>query len=439
MPVGFNGACDTGYCDAPPSMGGMGMGGMGMGGGMMGGMDRMVCGTCGGGGGCSCNSILGSGGVLGKIRNGGGMGCLFCRGAGCTACKELPFGYCGSVLAGCLSCLAPYSEASLCNQRWYDFSLEALFLDRNIGGPAPSVITTQGVAGTPVLSLGDLSGDEAQTGVRASVAMIWGVGGNVEATYMGGHDWSDTAVVNSATPTLFSYISDFGTLPGGVVSPGYDDTDRSLQQSIQSDAEFDSAEINYRRRTMFPYCRFQSSWLVGLRYVRYEDSLLYQTTGLNNDTVNGNLPRFYSNQNVSKNHLFGPQVGFDFWWNIYPGISLGFGAKGAWMQNDLDRRSLVTANSVPIGNSFVRRTVVAEDGDQQGALMGDMELKFVYRFSHSCSFRSSLYGMAIDNVAFGGLDPNIQYPSLNSPLILPAVQYESLSLAGGTVGIEYMW
>ncbi|MCO8124360.1 BBP7 family outer membrane beta-barrel protein [Stieleria sp. TO1_6] len=429
MPVGYQSmgyppmGCDSGSCDGAP---------------LMGGVDRMVCGTCGGGGGCGCNGML-SGGLLGKMRARGGPGCLFCRGSGCTACKELPFGYAGSVLACMVGALRPYEEAGLCNQRWYDLSIEALALDRSLGGVAPNVITTEGVNGTPVLSMSDLDGDDVEGGIRLSGALIFGAGGNLEMTYMGGNEWDDSATVTSATPNLFSYISDYGTLPGGVLDPGFDDTDRSLQQSIQNESSFHSAEINYRRRTMFPYCRFQSSWLVGLRYLRYDDNLLYQTTGLDNDTVNGNLPRYFASNTGTQNKLFGPQAGFDFWWNIYPGISMGVGAKAAWMQNDVDRRGSVSANSIPNGGLVVARTVTADDGDQQGTAMADFELKLVYRFSHSWSLRTSYYALAVDDIAFGGLDPNIQYPTATSDLVLAPMQYEDLVLQGFTIGTEYVW
>lgn len=424
--VGYNSyGCDTGACDGMP---------------MQACMDRMVCGTCGGGGGCDCNSFLGGGGLLGKMRSGGSC-CLFCRGAGCTACKETPFGYIGSCMAGVLDCLGPYDGASICNQRWYDLSVEGLFLDRNIGNSAPSVITTQGVAGTPVLTLDDVGSDDLEAGVRVSAAMIWGAGGNIEMTYMGGNEWSGTGAVTSATPTLYSFISDYGTNPpassGSANDAGFDDTDRSLEQSLVSNSEFHSAEINYRRRTMFPYCRFQSSWLVGLRYVQYEDSLLYSTLGDFTNTGNNNGLRFYNSDSSSKNKLFGPQAGFDFWWNVCPGLSLGTGSKGAWVQNDVDRSTTITANSLGLGATPGGASL--EDGAQEGTYMIDFELKGVYRFSHSFSLRGSYYFLYVDDVSFGGVDAASARNILQTSSLVRPVNYDSLELSGFTIGAEYMW
>lgn len=443
VPAGYHGpGCDTGMCDGMSGMSGMsGMPGMSM----MGGMDRMVCGSCGGGGGCSCNSgLLGRGGLLAGLRN-GGTPCLFCRGAGCTACRATPFGYAASCMANAVSLLRPFEEAKLCNQRWYDLSIEALVLSRDISTAGPSVLTTLGTgpSGTPVLSLGDIDDGSLESGVRLSAAMIFGPGGNLELTYMGGNEWDDAASVSSPNANLYSFISDFGTLPAG----GFDDTDRSVFQSVQNSARFHSAEINYRRRTMFPYCRFQSSWLFGLRYIRYDDTLLYQTRGLNIDTASGNQPTFFNSLTDSENSLFGPQTGFDFWWNVYPGVSLGVGAKAAWMQNDVNRTGLVSANSIPTGatdpNSglpvVISRGVTADDGDQEATVMGDLEIKGVYRFSYSWSLRASYYLMAIEDIAYSGLDPNLRVPTGSSTLTLPGIQYDDLVLDGFTLGAEYIW
>lgn len=436
-PVGYSsGGCDSGGC-APGTCVSGGCDAMPM----QACMDRMVCGTCGGGGGCSCNSMFGGGGILGKMRSGGGSACLFCRGSGCTACRELPFGYAGSCLANAIGFLRPYEDASICNQRWYDLSVEALFLDRNLGSAAPGVIATQGVNGTPALTVGDIGSDDLETGVRLSAAMIWGVGGNIEMTYMGGHEWSGTGAATSATPTLYSFISDFGTNPPasavGANDAGFDDTDRSFSQSLVARSEFHSAELNYRRRMMFPYCRFQSSWLVGLRYVRYDDSLLYATLGDTNNTGANNGLRFYNSDSQSKNSLFGPQAGFDFWWNVMPGVSLGFGSKGAWVQNDVDRRTSITANSLGFGATPGGATL--SDGDQDSTFIADLELKAVYRFSHSLSLRGSYYFLYVDDLSFGGVDAASARSILQSSTLVRPFVYDSLELSGFTIGAEYMW
>ncbi|MCG8648631.1 MAG: hypothetical protein MI861_02295, partial [Pirellulales bacterium] len=316
VPVGFlAGSCDGG-CDAGSCDGGCGMG-------------------CGMGCGGSQCGVLGCGGILGKLRSepNGGLNnlrhmCLFCRGSGCSACQSLGRGR----VRRAIEFLMPYRDAGLCGQRWYDLSAEAVFLGHNNGAPAGFLTTLNPAplpAGGPVpinqvvLNLDDADqGDDLELGARLSASVIFGPGGNLEVTYVGGNEWDNLAFATDAGAGLFSFISDFGRLPIN----GFDDTDRSLAQTVEGSSEFHTVELNYRRRTVGPYCRFQGSWLVGLRFLQFEDALTYSAIGDFTNTVNANLPRFFSSRDRLQNNLFGPQAGFDLWWNVVPGISLGMGA-----------------------------------------------------------------------------------------------------------------
>lgn len=395
--------------------------------------------------------VFGSGGILGKLSGHGeacggcgqqGCGhcgglsrlrhcCLFCRGGGCSACQFLGCGY----LLGALKCCGPYREAGLCAQRWYDLSFEVTSLSHS-NGSLSGPVTTFGVAplGPIVLSRGDADGgNDQEAGARLSASFIFGAGGNIEATYMGGNQWQSQASAFDNAAGLFSFVSDFGTNPIG----GFDDTDRSNVQTVLSNSEFHSGELNYRRRTMGPYCRFQGSWLFGLRYVRYEDGFLYATEGTNNNTVNANLPRFFSSNDQIKNNLFGPQAGFDLWWNMKPGINFGIGMKGAWVQNDVDRRTVLTANSINVGAPGV---TAITDKEQDTTYMGEFEAKLVYRLSHSWSIRSAYYAIAVDEIAFGTTDQQtIRDFVTANPVNDPAYHFHSLTVQGFSFGTEYIW
>jgi hypothetical protein len=289
-----------------------------------------------------------------------------------------------------------------------------------------------------VLGLGDSdSGNGSEYGARVSVAAIFGAGGNIESTYMGGHEWNSRATAFSnprGTPTLFSFISDFGRDP----SNGFDDTDRSIAQSVATNSDFHSVELNYRRRTMGPYCRFQGSWLIGLRYLRFDNRLIYSTLGEDDNTVNANLRRFFSSNDKLKNNVFGPQAGFDLWWNITGGVNLGVGFKGAWMQNDAKRQTIYTANSIaPTGapGSFE-----LTDTERRGTVMGEFEAKLVYRFCHSWSFQTAYYAIAVDDIAFGTVDRDsiLDFVRVN-PIRDPRYQVDSLTVQGVSFGSEYIW
>lgn len=339
--------------------------------------------------------------------------------------------------------LRPYCAAGVNAQRWYDVSAEAVFLSHSNGGtsqdltsllqgPIPPAINPPADI---VLRSGDADGgDDLEAGVRLSAAFIFGAGANLEFTFMGGHEWQSEAFVADTNPVYFSFISDFGTSPIN----GFDDTDRSIRQSVESESAFDTLELNYRRRTVGPYGRFQGSWLVGLRYLRFENTLIYSTLGQMDNAVNANLPRFFQSDDQIKNHLFGPQIGFDVWWNMTAGVNLGLGVKGAWVQNDFEGRSVLSANS--LGGSGNPGSVLITNKERDTTVMGEFEAKMVYRLSHSWSLRSAYYAVAADDIAFASVPgETIRDFVTSGPLTEPSFDFDSLVVQGFSIGAEYVW
>ncbi len=486
------GGCDGGGCDtmyAQPMQGGQMYGGPAYGGPMYGqemaygGCNGACGGMCGGTGACGMGggSVLSSGGVLGKIYGGdacggcgtdgcpscGGMSklrhlCIFCRGEGCEACQMFN----GGALRGCLGALLPYAEAGKAAQRWYDVSAEAIFMDRSgsLGGGGVVTQLGAGPGGTAVLTGDDGVDSGVETGVRLSAAMIFGVGGNIEGTYLGGLQWDDSATVSSpatliANPTfdplavsgpnsfpfviaagadLYSFISEFGTNPAG----GFDDTDRSISQRVESHATFNSGEINYRRRTVGPYSRFQGSWLAGMRYLRYNNRLGLDIVGLNNDGTNATLTdgtqRFFNSRDSIENSMFGAQIGGDLWWNVTPGIQLGVELKGLWLKNEARRSYSIAGNSIVGGGPG---TISDSYRDDKGTLAGEFSAQAVYRLSHSWSLRSAYYLIGIEDVASPELNGSFLRNVVDSPSTVgrPGMDFDSLTVSGFSFGAEYLW
>ena len=118
-----------------------------------------------------------------------------------------------------------------------------------------------GIAGPIVLQTADLQFNE-EPSFRFTGCLQVGPGGNVEFTYYGLFQFDSGAFVRrSGDNDLFSVFSNFGTLPFG----GFAETDMSDFQRIDYSSTFDSFEINYRQRWMSPNCRYQGSWLCGVR------------------------------------------------------------------------------------------------------------------------------------------------------------------------------
>ncbi len=401
------------------------------------------CNLCNGQGCGVCNSRLYQSGCLGR----GGMLGDWCSGKCMEGDMGILLSTIGGGAVGCFNALLPYSEAGKCAQRWYDLSVEGLFLGNNFS-QGNMALTTRGVGGPTVMSLDDAKASDLEAGVRVSAAVILGVGGNLEGTYMGGQEWNNSAQAfadDPNNPDLYSYISDYGNLPIG----GYDDTDRSIIQQAYTQSRFHSGEVNYRRRAVGPGCRFQGSWLVGARYIRLDNDFGYGTVGTFNDGTGGfgggsnDQLRYYNSLTGTKNNIFVGQIGYDVWWNMVPGVQLGFGMKGGWGQNDWERTNNIFANS--IGPGATAGSASISDRDRRGTVMGEFETKLVYRLSHSWSFRTSYHLLAVDNII--NTVPPADYVrtslgTLGSGGVVttaPPTSFSDVVLQGFTVGAEYMW
>lgn len=458
MQVGYApmGGCDSPGCDSPGCTGGCASGGcdsMGYGSAGRGPGGCMIAG--GGGYGATTGGLFAglagagsAGGSCGMNGCGGGNGCgLFGCGGGCGLLGGSggcgPLGCGGGALLGALSKLQPYSEGGLCQQRWYDVSLGLMFLGKTNAAPGTGQgFTSQGIGGPIVLGMDDLDTGSLEEGLRLSGALLLGPGGNIEATWVGGHEWGSSARVQDPTANLFSFVSDFGANPGGTAQ-GFDDTDRSIVQTVQSDSDFDSLEINYRRRTVWPNCRYQGSWLIGLRYLRYDDAFAYRTRGTVNNAAAANTLRFFSTTDRIDNKMLGAQAGGDFWLNVRPGFSFGVGAKLGIMQNDMNRNTLLTANSLGAGATV--GTASLEAGAHETTFMGEFEAKLAYRLSHSWTLRSSYYLVGVEDVAFGGIDLGATSQFIDptrpgtTPVLFADTEFNSLVVQGFSIEAEYMW
>jgi hypothetical protein len=268
-------------------------------------------------------------------------------------------------------------------------------------------------------------------GGRITGAFICGPGGNVEVTYLGGNNWEDSTQV-TGNLDLYSFLSDFGIAPPG----GFDDTDRSNVQTVSSESMFHSGEVNYRRRTVGPYGRFQGSWLGGIRYMRYDSDFGYSALGDNNN-ANPPRPRYFELSNSVDNEMVGAQIGGDVWWNVVPGINVGFGAKGGPMGNRIDRRSSVLANS--IGPAATPGQLEVNDHISRTAWFGELEATLLYRISHSWTLKTQYYLLNVDQVGFG-FDTSAaeNLVSIGATPVAP-ISTRSLTVRGFSLGAEYIW
>lgn len=386
------------------------------------------CGCAAGQCGCAARAGLLGGGLVGGGAGGflgSGMRpmCLFCGSSGCGFCNSFGSGIGGRVLRSFL----PYGQAGLAAQRWYDLSFDVMFLETTAAG-GDLVLSTSDINGTPVLRARDAHDNDHEAGGRISGAFIVGPGGNIEVTYLGGNRWRNSALAEGQGD-LYSFLSEFGTAPPA----GFDDTDRSNWHRASTEATFHSGEVNYRRRTVGPYGRFQWSGLGGIRYLRYDSDVAFETNG--GIDPNTSRLRYFSMENSMDNEMVGVQIGGDLWWNVIPGVNIGLGAKGGPMGNHITRKSYVEYNSLGPGGTPGQASY--RDSDTETAWIGELEATLLYRISHSWTLKSQYYLLTVDEVGFG-VDAGLAERELSGSTIDP-IRTNSLTIKGFAFGAEYVW
>ena len=407
------GGSEGGYAGMDPSMG-MPMG-------MDPNLPQVPCAQCGGGGGgsggCSCGSC-------GSGCDGGLVDCF----------GRSPRNLLGSLrgrLSGLRGCLRPYGEGGVAAQRWYDVSAETIFLSRTSGATNFNTTSLGANSNNFVLGTRNVPLDDLRAGLALQGNIQIGAGSNLEVVYFGLNKWEKSAEANSNTPSLFSFLSNFGVLPAN----GFDDSDRSFRHTLSYSSTLNNGEINLRRRWVEPAGFFQGSFLMGVRYMDIDEQAKFTARGQFNNTFRNNSLRFLDYTTNTQNSLVGFQVGGDLWYNVFPGIKVGVEAKTGVYNNRAHQNTAIFANSLP-------NTVTEEVLANHAAYITQIVPQVTYRLNHSWALRSSYQLMYIDNLAlatenFNSTPPNQLGLNLGRT---PRINNDAnIVLQGFTAGVEYMW
>jgi hypothetical protein len=372
---------------------------------------------------------------MGGPGGGGGEGCPYCGGQGCENCgrggrHNGDHGLLGNIFG----IIGPYPDGGSAAVRWYDFSADFMMLKRDDVGRNVA-LTSQGISGPIVLQTGDLSFEEAPS-FRFSAAFQVGPGGNVEFTYFGLFNYSDSQFVRrSGDNDLFSVFSDFGLVPFN----GFAETDQSDYQQISYNSTFDSFEVNYRQRWMAPNCRYQGSWLCGVRHFILDEKFRYFTSssanGINGDPLDPAQARFDVD---TTNNLTGVQIGGDMWICLLPGLRMGGEAKLGVYGNHMNANTTAGVNNGNIP-TFSERVEVNDV-----SFIAQADLTATYRFNYQWTGRIGYQFLFVDGVALATENFNTAPPALFIPP--PGVTRTPFINDNGNVfyhgwyaGLEFMW
>lgn len=380
-------------------------------------------------------SMMMGGGMMGGDMMGGG-GCPQCGGMGCDMCGGGHGGLGNGLLGDVFGLVAPYPDGGCAAVRWYDFSVDFMHLRREDAGRRVDFASTGALIPPDiVLSSNDLDFDN-ESSFRFSAMFQVGPGSNVEFTYFGLFFWDDRAVATDPNGQLFSAFSEFGTLPGAV-GVGFAETDLSDLQAIDYESSFDSFEVNFRQRWVAPNCRYQGSWLAGVRYFKLDEDFNYFTQSIANQDPGpppGVIPTLNNNINVH-NNMVGAQLGGDMWVCVLPGLRLGGEAKAGVFGNRAAVENTIEVNTgaLPVVEDLVRNDV---------SFIGQAEVMATYRLNYNWTLRGGYQFLFVDGVALAPENFNPVAPLILDPLSTRTASINdngSVFYHGWSVGAEFMW
>ncbi len=374
----------------------------------------------------------------GGYGGGGSMGgnCQFCGGNGCGHCggghgghgSWLPNG----LLGDCLGLIAPYPDGGCAAPRWYDFAVDYMMMKRDNTGRSQD-FASDGILGPIVLRTDDLDFGGYKPGFRFTGAFQLAAANSLEFTYFGQFNYTSSAAVRSATSNLFSVLSDYGTVPFG----GTAEFDAADFQQITYQSEFDSFEINWRRRWMAPNCRYQGSYTLGVRHFILDETFLYASTSSANSipTNTGPLAARGFDSTYTTNNLTGIQLGTDAWVCLLPGMRIGGELQAGVYGNHMNINTHIISNQQV--NEF-REELEANDV----SFVGQANLLATYRLNYQWTLRAGYQFLYVDGVALASENFNNRLPLLFNPFT-PRQSREndngSVFYHGWNVGMEYQW
>jgi hypothetical protein len=215
---------------------------------------------------------------------------------------------------------------------------------------------------------------------------------------------------------------------------GLEQFDRADYHQVDLNNDFDSLELNYRRRWQGPGCMFQGSWLVGARYAKVKDNLTWLSLVPSTDPA---LPNGEGHYTVTAtNNMPGGQIGGDLWVCLVPGVHVGVEGKAALLGNNVKQKTYIW--SVDPVNGFTGLLPTEEIRAHKVAGLGECNIMATWRLNPKLTFRAGYTMVRLEGVATGidNFNPAIPTLATRTPFLSDGGQ---LTYRGFTVGGEWMW
>lgn len=310
--------------------------------------------------------------------------------------------------------------------RWYATAdLAPMMYDPNTGVTFARV----GGAGPNVLSEGSQQ-YEFDAGAKVTLGYRFADRWRIEGTYSGSYQWQDTAVVTDATnPNDLGGIGNLSTLLSNFSDPGTPGLDFNNLVTVDTRANLESAEINFRYRVDMPPGPFDVHLLFGGKYLSTGENLDF-TSVADSPAPNGAINNAIVD---TRNELWGFQVGFATNWMVTTRFWLETDLRGAICSNDASQTTVYT-NTDENSAVTVFNTGAAQD---RTAFTGDLALIGNWQVTPYMVFRAGYQASMVTGLALASENLQTNNALLrNGPGVL--VDSGELVYHGPVVGITIM-
>ena len=296
----------------------------------------------------------------------------------------------------------------------------------------PVCLQTLGNQGNVVLSTDALT-EPYRPGTRVTVGhscseSCW----QVDATYYYIDTWDDSAAVRDTTlnprgiggiGNMFSPFTNFGHPP--MVGLDYNDL-----VSIREFSEFQSAELNFRYTVPMPHECLTGKLILGVRYISVNEQFDYLTQS-NVPILAPTGSSVYLNT-LTRNDLFGPQIGGEFYFYAYPCCWIDVSIKGALCDNRAAQHTtgVITDPGVDV-DQYRQRDATA--------FVGDLDVELVWKWNRHTMLRMGYQAIWVNDLALATRNFN---PSADILLNNGPPQIDTIGRAvyhGPHIGLEFDW
>ncbi len=327
----------------------------------------------------------------------------------CSRCK----GGCSLFDWSCLGWShGPYGDGGCCLPRWYDVHAEWLYWTRDFNDSL--TLASEGILGPDALNVDQMDFDW-ESGFRVTWAYPIAPATALEATYFGQLNWASSAAATSDN-NLYSVFSNFGSDP----LFGFPETDAAYYQGVSLSSELDNGELNLRHRWVSANCMLHSSWLVGVRYLRLREDMIYAT-----ETNEGSMDYRLK----TDNDLVGAQLGTELYLCLTPRFKVGGEIEaGVYGTHSNQRTNVDCTSCAPLKE---------RNSENDVAFIGEAGVMALFRVTPRLTARAGYQVLFIDGVALAVDNFNTVSPFSARDSFLDTTG--NVTYHGAAAGFEWTW